>query len=381
MSLIARGPVSAIALTLAASVACSRHFDVPAPAVAGESTSPVPPAERATIAVPVTISMSRLVAQTDSVFPPTDSLDRSKCSSLGGLVCHQYVYRRDTLELAMSGDRMTLFTKLHFRGRVALPGVGGIASCGYEPEPMRRAEFRMATSLYWRTDWRLASRGTVMTPDILDPCQVTVLRVDATPLMRRVVNGQVTRFRQQFDSIVPAVADLRPAADSLWRTLQRPFALDSASTIWLNMAPEGASLAPLLGGPTAIKTGILMTARPRVVFGGKPSLPTKALPSLTLAGAAGGIHVPLDIELPFDALSQRATALLAGEIAGKGITIFATRSRAAARCRASRRRWAHHAFIGRSTNRPATVVSPSASSSIDSRRSWALSSIASSRPA
>jgi len=300
---------------------CSRHFDVPAPAVAGESSAGIPPAQRAVIAVPVNISLSRLLAQTDSVFPPADSLDRTKCSSLGGLVCHQYVYRRDTLDLAMTGDRMTLFTKLHFRGRVALPGVGGIASCGYEPEPMRRAEFRMSTSLYWRTDWRLASRGTVMTPEILDPCQVTVLRVDATPLMRRVVNGQVTKFRQQFDSLVPAVADLRPAADSLWRTLQRPFALDSASTIWLNMSPEGASLAPLVGGPTAITTGILMTARPRVVVGNKPPLSTKALPSLTLAGASGGIHVPLDIELPFDALSQRATALLAGEIAGKGITV------------------------------------------------------------
>jgi hypothetical protein len=240
---------------------------------------------------------------------------------MGGLVCHQYVYRRDTLDLAMTGDRMTLLTKLRFRGRVALPGVGGIASCGYEPEAMRRAEFRMSTSLYWRTDWRLASRGTAMTPEILDPCQVTVLRVDATPLMRRVVNGQVAKFRQQFDSIVPAVADLRPAADSLWRMLQRPFALDSGSTIWLNMTPEGASLAPLVGGPTAITTGILMTARPRVVIGSKPALSTKALPSLTLAGATGGIHVPLDIELPFDALSQRATALLAGEIAGKGINV------------------------------------------------------------
>ena len=313
--------VLASSLGLAASAACSRHFDVPAPAVATESTPTIPPAERAVIAVPVTIAMSRLLAQTDSVFPPSDSLDRTKCSSLGGFVCHQYVYRRDTLDLTMSGDRMTLFTKLHYRGRVALPGVGGIASCGYEPEAMRRAEFRMSTSLYWRTDWRLASRGTVMTPDILDPCQVTVLKVDATPLMRRVVNGQVAKFRQQFDSIVPAVADLRPAADSLWRTLQRPFALDSASTIWLNMAPEGASLAPLVGGSGAISTGLLMTARPRVVVGTKPSLATKALPSLTLAGAARGIHVPLDIELPFDALSQRATALLAGEIAGKGITV------------------------------------------------------------
>jgi hypothetical protein len=320
MRRFARGRTPVV-LAIAVLASCSRHFDVPVPAVAGESDARIPPAERAVIAVPVNIAMTRLLAQTDSVFPATDSLDRSKCSSLGGLVCHQYVYRRDTLALAMSGDRMTLLTKLRFRGRVALPGVGGIASCGYEPESMRRAEFRMSTSLYWRTDWRLASRGTVMTPDILDPCEVTLLRVDATPLMRRVVNGQVTKFRQQFDSIVPAVADLRPAADSLWRTLQRPFALDSASTVWLNMAPEGASLAPLVGGASAITTGMLMTARPRVVVGAKPALATKALPSLTLAGASGGIHVPLDIELPFDALSQRATALLAGEIAGKGITV------------------------------------------------------------
>jgi len=34
-----------------------------------------------------------------------------------------------------------------------------------------------------------------------------------------------------------------------------------------------------------------------------------------------GVQALNDIELPFDALSQRATALLAGEIAGKGITV------------------------------------------------------------
>ena len=317
----ARGWAPAIFAVLAATAGCARHFDVPAPAVATESAATIPPAERAVIAVPVTIAMTRLLAQTDSVFPAADSLDKTKCSAIGGLVCHQYVYRRDTLDISMTGDRLALFTKLRFRGRVALPGVGGIASCGYDPEPMRRAEFKMATSLYWRTDWRLASRGTVMTPEILDPCQVTVLRVDATPMMRRVVNGQVAKFRQQFDSIVPAVADLRPAADSLWRMLQKPFALDSASTIWLNMSPEGASLAPLVGTSAAITTGLMMTARPRVVVGAKPAPATKALPSLTLAGATGGIHVPLDIDLPFDALSQRATALLAGEIAGKGITV------------------------------------------------------------
>jgi hypothetical protein len=305
---------------LLAATACGGHFVVPTPAVAS-AVAPVPPIERATVVLPVTISMSTLVARLDSVFPPSDSLDRAKCSAMGGLVCHQYVYRRDTLALEMLGDRMTLFTKLRFRGRVALPGVGGIASCGSAPEQMRRAELRFATSLYWRADWRLASRATSLAPNILDPCQVTVLRVDATPLMKRIIDGQLASLKQEFDSIVPAMADLRPAADSMWRVMQRPFAIDSASTIWFTMAPDAVSLAPLNGTGGAVTTALVLTAHPRVTVGARPATETRPLPSLTLSTASSGIHVPLEIEVPFDDLSKRATALLAGEVAGKGITV------------------------------------------------------------
>jgi hypothetical protein len=300
---------------------CSRHFDVPTPNLDASSGSALPPAEQATIVMPVSIAMSKLLAQLDSVFPPSDSLDRTKCSALGGLVCHQYVYRRDTLDLRMINDRVTLFTRLHFRGRVALPGVGGIASCGYEPEAMRRAELRFATNLYWRNDWRLASRATVLTPNILDPCQVTLLRVDATPTMKRLIEGQLSHFRQQFDSIVPAVADLKPAADSMWRTMLRPLAIDSASTVWFTMSPDGASLAPLAGANNAVNTAIVITAHPRIVVGPKPATQTRPLPTLTLAGPVSGIHLPLEIEVPVDDLSRRATALLSGEVAGKGIRV------------------------------------------------------------
>ncbi|MDB4875850.1 MAG: hypothetical protein JWM41_2296 [Gemmatimonadetes bacterium] len=301
--------------------ACASHFDVPSPSVTAPAAATVPPIEPATIVLPVSIAMSTLRARIDSVFPPADSLDRAKCSAIGGLVCHQYVYRRDSLDLRMLGERITLFTRLRFRGRVALPGVGGIASCGYAPEEMRRAELRFATNLYWRTDWRLASRGTVLAPDILDPCQVTLLRVDATPTMKRLIEGQLTHLKQQFDSIVPALADLRPAADSMWRTMQRPFAVDSASTVWFAMQPDGASLAALTGTGSAVNTAIVLTAHPRVVVGAKPATDARPLPPLTLAGKPRGIHVPLEIEVPFDDLSKRATALLSGEVAGKGITV------------------------------------------------------------
>lgn len=310
-----------LAAGIALAAGCARHFDVPTPTVNAATAVPLPPAEPATIVLPVVIQMSTVRARIDSVFPATDSLDRAKCSALGGFICHQYVYRRDSLDLKMFGDRITLYTRLHFRARMALPGVGGIASCGYDPEPMRRAEMRLATNLYWRNDWRLASRVTVLAPDILDPCQVTLLRVDATPTMKRLIEGQLSHVKQQFDSIIPAIADLRPAADSMWRLMQRPFALDSASTIWLTMSPDDASLAPLNGTGAAVTTAIVLRARPRITFGVSPTPDVKPLPSLTLSDRASGIHVPLEIEVPFDDVSKRATALLAGEVAGKGITV------------------------------------------------------------
>src|SRR4051812_47140535 len=175
---------------------CAKHFDVPSPLGEPTVATPLPPAEQATIAIPVTISMASLKARIDSVFPAADSLDRAKCSAMGGLVCHQYVYRRDTLDLKMINDRITMYTQLRFRARVGLPGGVGVASCGYEPETMRRADMRLATNLYWRTDWRLASRATVVAPSILDPCQVTVLRVDATPIVKRMIDEQGVRIRQ-----------------------------------------------------------------------------------------------------------------------------------------------------------------------------------------
>jgi len=311
------------AVVCAIVAACSRHFEVPSPAQLppGAAASSVPAAEPATIVIPIAISMVGLRARLDSVLPATDSLDRAKCAAIGGLVCHQYVYRRDSLDFTMRGDRVAVFTALRFRGRVALPGVGGIASCGYEPEAMRRAELRLATTLYWRLDWKLGSRATSLAPNILDPCEVTVLHVDATPTMKRILDGQLSWLKQQFDSIVPAVADLKPAADSMWRTMLRPLAIDSASTVWFSMLPDAISLAPLSADAGVLGTAIALTGHPRVVIGARPSVDARPLPSLTLAGKTNGIHVPLDIEIPFDELGRRATALMSGEIAGKGMRV------------------------------------------------------------
>src|SRR5438094_2940765 len=246
-----RHPSSPPLLTLVASLAvlsagCGGHFEVPVPVLAAPAVGPAP-SDPATITLPIAIALSKIRTQLDSVFPPADSLDRAKCIALGGLVCHQYLYRRDSLELRASGDRVTLQTHLRYRASVGLPGVGGIASCGFPPEAMKRAEVRLATTLYWRSDWRLGSRGTTVGATLSDRCEVTLLHVDATPVVKRIIDGQSDDLRRQIDSLLPSVADLRGAADSLWQLSQQPMSLDSTDTVWLTLSPEMVSLGALIG--------------------------------------------------------------------------------------------------------------------------------------
>ena len=293
---------------------------MPVPVLAAPTAAPVP-SEPATITLPIAIALSKIRAQLDTAFPPADSLDRAKCTALGGLVCHQYLYRRDSLELHANGDRVTLQTHLRYRASVGLPGVGGIASCGFPPESMKRADVRLATTLYWRADWRLGSRGTTVGATLNDRCQVTLLHVDATPIVKRIIDGQAEDLRREIDSLLPSVADLRAAADSLWQLAQQPMSLDSTSTIWLTLSPESVSLAPLIGSSSAISTALVLTARPRLTVGAKPEVSAQPLPSLTLARRSSGIHVPVEVELPFSDLSEKVTTLIAGDTAGKGLNV------------------------------------------------------------
>ena len=309
----------AAALLLPVLLACGGGHGVPEPTVG--AATPLPPAEPAVLSIPVTISLNVLRAQLESAFPASDSLDRARCAALGGVVCHQYVYRREPLDVRLAGDRFQLTARLRYRGRVAATRLATLGSCGYAPDAMKRAELRFATTLFWRADWTLASRNTQLAADLLDPCRVTALGVDATPLMRRVVDAQLRALTGAADSVIPALVDLEPAADSLWREFQRPTALDSAASVWLTMGVDRVSLAPVAGTPGTVTTAVVVTAHPRVVLGGAPSVAARPLPPLTLSSAAPGLRIPVDVHLPFADLGRRAAALLAPEAAARGITV------------------------------------------------------------
>jgi hypothetical protein len=311
-------PTPARWLGALAVAACGGATPPPVPSI---TPTALAPAEPAVLALPITIPTSAVQAQLERALPRADSLDRARCLALGGAVCHQYVFRRDTLALQVAGDRVDVLARLRYRGRVSLPNGGSVGSCGYAPEPMPRAELRFSTSLFWTTAWRLASRNTALTTTLPDPCQVTLLRIDATPLMRRIADGQLAQVAQQVDSALPTLADLRRPADSLWRAMQEPMPLDSAGLVWLVMQPETVGLASLDGRGSTIRTGLTLIARPRVVTGPKPAVAVRPLPPLSIAPPASGLRVPVQVEMPFAEVSRRATELLAAETARQPLQV------------------------------------------------------------
>ncbi len=281
----------------------------------------------AIVPVHVTYVLRALRPSLDSLFPARDSLDRAACEVAAGLVCHQYVYRRDSLTMRSSGDRLTIDTRLSYRAKLGTLGVSRVASCGYAPESMRRATLTMSTSLYWRKDWRIGARQSAGVATLLDACKITLLGVDATASLRNLINGQLQTFAAAADTAIPVTADLRPLADSLWRSFIEPTALDTMGTLWLLFEPEAIRVTPLVGNGPSIRTAIVLYARPRVIAGAKPRATMRELPDVALGEAPSDFDVPLTVELPFAELERRAALLLAGETASGSVRVDSVHAR------------------------------------------------------
>ena len=272
------------------------------------------PVELAVIPVQVTYVLRSLIPVLDSLFPARDSLAEAACKSVARLVCHQYVYTRDPLTLSATGARFSISTTMRYRARVGVPGAG-VASCGYGDEAPRRASLSLATDLYWRRDWKIGSRETALKATLVDECLVTALHVDAKRPLQSMIDGQLKDFSAQVDSALPIAADLRPLADSIWRSFLEPTPLDTLNALWLVLDPETIRVVPLSGVGPSFRTAIVVYARPRVIAGAKPAAIDRALPTLSLGQNPGGFVVPVSVELPFDEVNRRATELLVAETA------------------------------------------------------------------
>ncbi|HCT56258.1 MAG TPA: DUF4403 domain-containing protein [Gemmatimonas aurantiaca] len=316
-----------MALLMLASVSCSNNPSAGALPTPGDTSTPasanVPPAPGALAVIPVRVPyvLSALRPSLDSLFPERDSLSEARCANAAGLVCHQYVYRREGLTLNAVDSRLQIDTRLTYRARVGTFGSARVAGCGYAPEPMRRADLQMTTALFWRRDWRIGARDTRLAATLRDPCLVTSLGVNATKTLQNVVDKQLAAFAAQADSAIPVAGDFKPLADSLWRSFLEPTSLDSLGALWLMLDPQAVRVTPFVGAGRNITTTLVLYARPRVVAGSKPRVAMRPLPALALGEGSADFRVPVSVELPYGEMQRRATQLLKDETARQSVKV------------------------------------------------------------
>lgn len=291
------------------------------PTVAPTTVPSTTTGELAVVPVRVTFVLRTLTPSLDSLFPESDSLSAARCAAIG-LVCGQYVYRREPLRVRADGPQLFIDTKLDYRARLGtIGGSARVASCGYAPEAMRRATTSMSTSLYWRRDWKIGARDTKLAATLVDPCTVTALGIDATKTLQGVIDKQLTLFAAEADTTIPNVGDFRPLADSLWKSFLEPTPLDSSNALWLVLDPQAVQVTPFAGNGPSIITTMVLYARPRVTAGAKPAVRVKPLPALALGTAPAEYTVPVSVELPFAELERRAALLLAEETTSGSVRV------------------------------------------------------------
>lgn len=311
------GSVVAVSLAGAMLVFAST---APSPMAAAQNGLPITvtssPAEFSTIAIPIRASLRPLLPLLERRVPA--AIDRSTSWEIEprGRFAMRYQVVREPIALKMIGNGLHATSTIRYAvegcRRTANPFSGEVVlwpclSCGFA-QPMRRAEIALQTTLEWDAEWRLRSSTRAAPVHFPDRCRVTLAQLDITDWkIAPEVNRQLQEAVRTIDANTPALTRLRPEAGSAWSSLQEPVAIGPRS--WLLIEPSDVSFTPIQGTGLEVTSTLRLRARIRVVVADTaPLVVKKPLPSLgRVPQAAGGLRVPVDIELPYDDASRLLT--------------------------------------------------------------------------
>jgi hypothetical protein len=255
------------------------------------------------IELPVTLELGPLAALLDQHIPRwlvrRDGWERYEGFDV------QYGVGRGPVQVAMFGEDLHVQIPVSYWVRVRKKLLGHLpvtGSCGVD-EPPRAAWLHLAARLRWTPDWRLTARSAVFPVRYLNPCEMTVVHLDVTPLLDRYVRGKLADMaREAIDAQVPRQAGLREQVAPAWAWLNRPLLLEEGA--WLLLQPYGIRLTPFFGSGTRVSTVVGLLVRPRIVLGERPAPSVSELPALQVGLPRGvGLQVPVQV-----ALSDREAA-------------------------------------------------------------------------
>jgi hypothetical protein len=282
-----------------------------------ESLSPA--AELSSLIVPVNASLAPLLPLLEARVPASMAskgeyeLDRS------GRFGVRYRIERDHINLNQQGLGLHATARIRYAVEGCLRTWNPVTknysmwpcvSCGFG-EPMREAIIHLQTRLGWDPDWRLRSTTTVQPVEFPNRCAVTALNVDITHWkVAPLIDGELRDLARSLDEMTPRTTSVRSSAQRIWTALEAP--IDVGSRSWLIVDPVSFGMTPIAGNGMTIGSSLVLTARIRLVVGERPVLTVRPLPPLHAAAGAGGLRIPISVEISYEEASRLVEAEIAG---------------------------------------------------------------------
>jgi hypothetical protein len=185
--------------------------------------------------------------------------------------------------------------------------------CGHGDDPPKRLNVAARSALSWSDRWRLRSRTTFDEPVFVEPCLLTGLDFDATPMLKAVLQPRLAALAQSIDRIVRERTEAKQRAEMVWQKLQEPF--EFAPNQWLEFHPRDARVSPITSnGTLVLLTSVNLVMEPRIVSGPKPDYATIPLPPLQLASLPlEGFHLALPVTVDYGRINQRLEQEMVGQ--------------------------------------------------------------------
>ena len=296
------------------------QLDIPKPSDPLKPAPPPPALEPSIVNIDVRVSAEELAAAVDAGFPQVAARedDWNDAGTLGDRDDIRFLYRlvRGSFRYRMTRDRFDVwFEQVRYRvwarrndGQALVEG-----RCGHGDEPPKRVNLASHSTLSWSDQWRLQSNTTFEEPVFIEPCRLAGLDLDATPLLKMILQPRLTALGSSIDRIIRERTESKKRAEAVWQKLQEPIEL--APNQWLEFNPRDVRVSPITSnGTLSIHTSVNLMMQPRIVSGSKPAKVGTPLPGLQLAPAAAqGFRLAIPVTVDYGRINQRLGLEMIGQ--------------------------------------------------------------------
>ena len=294
----------------------------PVPQTPPVAAAPPSPVEISVITIPIETTLAPLVPRLEkTIIKRSEVLDRYEMDARNRYgVRYRIVREPIALQMIGSGLHASAVVRYGLEAcrRTVNPLTGKstlwpCASCGLAGKP-REVRLALHSRMTWDANWHLRSQTQSRPAEFLDRCRVTMFGIDVTDrVLAPLVDRNLADAARDLDAMTPRQTNFRVVAEQIWRALHEPSPLPSSA--WLVLEPIDASLGAMTGQGHQLRTTLTLRAKTTIVVGAKPVISLRPLPRLQAApaGGSGGVRVPFEVTMPFDAASRLLSQGIAGE--------------------------------------------------------------------